>query len=388
MAAKQGTSVRIAILVFPFAPPSIFTLARKMALVVGPVSTHTTVVSGGMPSDFSWPCGVQIRDIGVRLHYLKETQPRWLSTMLWIAKFVWAQILLARHVYELRHETDIVICSVGCYYQLPILMARVLGMKLVCAALGLDSLSARVSYGDVMATVMSLLMRFNFALSHVVLVESLRLGTYSDVAPFRSKLYNGALFLEDLDRFSVRSTVEERERLVGYIGRLQTEKGVMEFLHAIPLALEQRPDLRFLIVGAGTLDEAIMETVQGKPWASRLTWLKWVDHDQVPGYLNQLKLIVIPSYSEGLPNLALEAMGCGTPVLASCVGGIPDLVTDGETGFMLRDNSPRAIAEAMVRAMDDTRLGIITQQARARVEQEYSFGAATRRYQAIIRAIS
>jgi glycosyltransferase involved in cell wall biosynthesis len=387
MTARDGTSVGVAILVFPFAPPSIFAFARKLAVVVASVAAHTTVVSGRVPGAFEWPDGIQVRDVGLNLHYLKEIHPKWLSILLWIVKFIWVQVLLAWQILRLRREIDVVICSLGCYYQLPILMARVLGKKVVCAALGLDSLSASVNYGRLMAVLVSSLVRFNFSLSHAVVVESMRLGSYKDLLPFRSKLHNGAFFVEDLEHFAVRTPVQEREILVGYMGRLETQKGVMEFVHAIPLALEQRPDLKFLIIGTGGLDEALEETIGGKPWASQVTWLKWVEHDRIPDYLNRLKLIVIPSCSEGLPNLALEAMGCGTPVLASSVGGIPDLITDGETGFLLRDNSPAAIAEAMVRVVDNPRLESITQQARALIKREYSLGAATRRYQAIFRAV-
>jgi glycosyltransferase involved in cell wall biosynthesis len=389
MAARDASGdLGVAILVFPFAPPSIFAFARKLATVVVSVAPRTTVVSGNIPNEFVWPNGVQTRDIGMYLHYLKDKRPRWLSALLWVAKCAWVQALLAWQVFRLRREIDVIACSLGSYYQLPILMARILGRKVICASTGLDSLGTSVNYGRLMAAFISLLARFNFALSHVVVVESLRLGTYKDLVPSRSKLFNGALFLEDPEHFAVRTPLLEREALVGYIGRLVAEKGVMEFVQAIPLALEQRPDLKFLILGTGRLDDKLEKAMEGESWSSQVTWLKWVDHDRIPEYLNQLKLVVIPSYSEGLPNLALESMGCGTPVLASPVGGIPDLVTDGETGFLLGDNSPLTIAEAILRIVNDPHLEIITQQARARVEREYSLGAATRRYQAIIRAIT
>jgi glycosyltransferase involved in cell wall biosynthesis len=389
MAAKSKCSdISVAILVFPFAPPSIFTFARKLATVVASVAASTTVVSGRIPSNLVWPADVQVRDIGLNLHHLREKRPTWISALLWIAKFAWVQILLAGQVFGLRDEIDVVFCTLGSHYQLPILTARVLRKKVICASTGLDSLGARVNYGSMMAAIISLLVRFNFSLSHAVVVESLRLGTYKDLVPFRSKLYSGSLFLEDLERFAVRSSVMGSPNSVGYIGRLVAEKGVMEFVCAIPLALEQRPDLRFLIIGTGRLDEQLEQAMEGKPWASQVTWLKWVEHDSVPEYLNQLKLTVIPSYSEGLPNLALEAMGCGTPVLASSVGGIPDLIIDGETGFLLRDNSPSEIAQTIVRVVDDPRLEIVAQRARALIEREYSLSAASRRYKTIIHAVT
>ena len=71
-----------------------------------------------------------------------------------------------------------------------------------------------------------------------------------------------------------------------------------------------------------------------------VTLVGWISHDELPSYLNMLKLLVVPSYTEGLPNIVIEAMSCGTPVLATPVGGVPDLIEDGITGFILEDNFP------------------------------------------------
>ena len=71
----------------------------------------------------------------------------------------------------------------------------------------------------------------------------------------------------------------------------------------------------------------------------------WISHDHLPEYLRMLQLLVIPSSTEGLPNIMLEAMACGTPVAATSVGAIPDVIREGETGYILEDNSPECISE-------------------------------------------
>lgn len=373
-----------AVLVFPFASPSAFAFAEKITIVVSSTTSQTILVSGGVSDSPDWPDNVQIRDVGVRLHHIRDRTPKWLSMTLWGCKLILAQIRMAGNLVRLRHEIDIVLCALGCYYQLPILTAKLLGKKTISASTGLDAFSARLNYGRVGATVMRLLAWFDFALSDAIVVESLRLGTHKDLVPFRSKLCHGALFLTDLDRFQLQIPVQERENLVGYIGRMTAEKGVLEFVRAIPLALERRPDLHFLLLGTGKLDDAIEETMRGEPWSSKVTWLKWVEHQFIPDYLNKLKLVVVPSYTEGLPNLAMEAMGCGTPVLATAVGGIPDLITEGETGLLLRDNSPAAIAHGIIRAVSYPNIDTISQQARTLIVRDYSLSAATNRYEAII----
>ena len=74
----------------------------------------------------------------------------------------------------------------------------------------------------------------------------------------------------------------------------------------------------------------------------------WIPHDELPDYSNMLKLIVLPSYTEGLPNIMLEVMACGTPVLATPVGAIPDVINDGENRFLMENNSQECIAENVI----------------------------------------
>ena len=115
---------------------------------------------------------------------------------------------------------------------------------------------------------------------------------------------------------------------------------------------------------------------------------RWIPHDELPDYLNELKLLILPSYTEGLPNIMLEAMACGTPVLATPVGAIPDVITDGETGFILENNSPECIAENVMRALNHHDLEKIVKNARELVEKEFTYEAAVKRYRAILKELS
>ena len=384
MNSSEISKARIAILVFPFAAQHLFDWTSKVSQVVSSVAARTFVVSGGIPDTVVWPDGVTVRDMGVRLHYLREKKPTWLSALLWIGKALAAQVLMAVEVFKLRDQIDGIFCAMGIYYQLPILVARLLNKKVVSASMGLYALKAKLSYGNVMAAFTSLLTRLSFALSHLVIVESFQLGTYKDLIPFRSKLCNGALFLETPERFTITVPVSRREERVGFIGRLVEEKGILDFIRAIPLVLEHRPELQILIVGTGILDPTVEAALAYQPWASHVRWLHRIDHAQIPEVMNQLKLLVVPSSDEGLPNIILEAMGCGTPVLATAAGGIPDLVIHEETGFMLADKSPEAIAEAITQALSYPDLERITTRAKAYGEKVYSLEGACRRYKAVL----
>jgi glycosyltransferase involved in cell wall biosynthesis len=107
-------------------------------------------------------------------------------------------------------------------------------------------------------------------------------------------------------------------------------------------------------------------------------------YDEIPKYLNELKLLVLPSYTEGLPNTMLEAMACGTPVLATAVGAVPDIIKDGETGFIMEDNSPDCIARNVLRALSHPNLEQIADNAHSLVEKEFTYEAAVRKYETVL----
>jgi glycosyltransferase involved in cell wall biosynthesis len=99
-----------------------------------------------------------------------------------------------------------------------------------------------------------------------------------------------------------------------------------------------------------------------------------------PGFLNELKLLVLPSLGEGLPNIVLESMACGTPVLATSVGAIPDVITDGVNGFLIENNMPNTIAEGIEKAMKNQDLGSIGQAGSRLMATDFSKEQAVARY--------
>ncbi len=173
--------------------------------------------------------------------------------------------------------------------------------------------------------------------------------------------------------------------MVGYIGRLSHEKGVFNFVESIPLIHEYD----FVIIGDGSLRSNITEYIIENNLSDKVKFTDWIPHDQLPDYLNKLKLLVLPSYTEGLPNIMLEAMACGTPVLATSVGAIPDVIKDGETGFLLENNSPECIAETALKIlhMPDDKLEKVSDNARALVEEKFTFEAAVERWSEIMEGI-
>ena len=84
----------------------------------------------------------------------------------------------------------------------------------------------------------------------------------------------------------------------------------------------------------------------------------------------------------------LEAMACGTPVLATAVGGIPDVIIDEETGFIMKDNSPECIAKNVIRVLNHPNLEQISRNARALIERQYTYQVAVERYRRVLESLN
>jgi len=144
--------------------------------------------------------------------------------------------------------------------------------------------------------------------------------------------------------------------------------------------------MRITIIGGnGPLSKVIDEKI--KKYSENVTLVGWIPHEKLPEYLNELKLLVLPSYTEGLPTIVLEAMACGTPVLATPVGGIPDVIKEGKTGFILENNSPECIAKNVIKILDFKHLHYVAERECNLILKRYTFDYAVNRYSEILNKI-
>lgn len=152
--------------------------------------------------------------------------------------------------------------------------------------------------------------------------------------------------------------IPPRAPLVGLISRLAPVKGVEHLLSAAQIVLASHPDTRFLIVGEGHVDEdgrspyadALVARMRRLGLSHRVRFTGY--RPDVPDVLADLQIGVLPSLSEGLSNFVIEAMASGVPIVATNVGGTPELVADGETGLLVPPADPRAMADAIVHLLN------------------------------------
>lgn len=168
----------------------------------------------------------------------------------------------------------------------------------------------------------------------------------------------------DLGLFSPRDKQEARKHLglepdlptVLYVGRLEAFKGT----HVLLRAMAQLRDLdkvRLVVVGGGGSEDpeaaALHQLAAEVGIGDRVIWQDAVPQEDLPDYYAAADVCAVPSYHESFGLVALEAMACGTPVVAASVGGLRSLVVDGETGLLVDPNTPEVFAQRLQTALDD-----------------------------------
>ena len=199
----------------------------------------------------------------------------------------------------------------------------------------------------------------------------------------------------DTENFCVMSRAEARsqlgfkadEQVVLYVGRFDPRKGIETLVRAfaqLKANSSSADKLRLVIVGGSEAGQAdgnerlrIEGIINQLGLAGQTTFAGRVGHDQLPAYYTAADVCAIPSHYEPFGLVAIEAMGCGTPVVASDVGGLKFTVVPEETGLLVPPQNEAAFAEAIDRILtDDVWARKLRRQASARVQQNFSWTGA------------
>ncbi len=200
---------------------------------------------------------------------------------------------------------------------------------------------------------------------------------------YAHKIVKGEIYV-DVNRFTRTTCLSMRENIIGYVGTFEERKGTSNLIEAIKMILIKRKDLKFILGGIGPLENKVRLTSEN---LKEVEFVGLIPNNELPKYLNRMKLLILPSLSEGIPNIVLEAMACGTPVLATAVGGIPDLIVDEETGFILTGNEPEHIAINIERVINSKSKCKVTINAKNLINKNYSYEASINRYDKLIKLV-
>lgn len=166
-------------------------------------------------------------------------------------------------------------------------------------------------------------------------------------------LYNGV----DSHLFAPGSRVEARQRLqlsadaplLLYVGNLKASKGCIDLLEAFPALLATKPQARLLYIGEGPCRVELMQRATALGCAERVELKGAIKHDLLGDWFRAADLLCLPSHNEGVPNVVLEAMACGTPVVATRAGGIPEVVP-AQAGILVPVKDHAALSAALLEA--------------------------------------
>lgn len=322
-----------------------------------------------------------------------RARPRRISVAMQIVAQLSAQIKLTIRLSKIHRSLDLVLFDIGEFRNLmPLLLAKLLRKRTLVVHLGGNKLleyqfEFHSGWEKIIPALLGVMLRVCYRLVDNILCISDSIVEFGGLTEYRKKIliYGGEHI--DTVRFAAGLAPGERAALIGYAGRHSPKKGIMNLIRAVPLALKERPDARFLIAGSGEQSDAILKEVRNMGLEQEVTLVPWIADAEYPSFLNRLKLFVLPSYEEGLPVTMKEAMACGAVVLATAVGGIPDLIKNGKTGFILADNSPACIAQTILKALSSPYLDRIARDARSLIEKEASFVASLEKWRYVLESV-
>ncbi len=187
------------------------------------------------------------------------------------------------------------------------------------------------------------------------------------------RIYNGL----DLQKFGFTSPIRRPRHIVA-VGRLVHKKGFADLIDACRLLADQAIDFSCEIIGGGELEKELNDRIMQLQLQDRVRLRGTLPQNDVRRIIGQSAMLVAPCVvaddgnRDGLPTVITEALALGTPCISTDVTGIPEIVRDQETGIIVSQNSPHELASAMIRLLDNKRLGIsLATSARQLVEREF-----------------
>lgn len=276
-----------------------------------------------------------------------------------------AQLIRSEKI-DLLHTHDVKANAIG------LLAVRLTGTPIVATAHGRIPNSPKAKAYGMLDRILLRRMDLVFAVSQKMADMLLSEG----IPPERLALARNGIMLPE-HPFGMRSgalleegLVREGEVVLGHVGRISPEKRVVALVNAFARVASEFPTARLVLAGDGPDVERARAAASAAALKGRVTFLGYrSDVDSVYGALD---LFVLNSRTEGLPNAVLEAMAFGVPVVATAVGGTPELVRDGETGLLIPSGNADALVQAIRAALRDRPAAMErARRARELVEREF-----------------
>jgi glycosyltransferase involved in cell wall biosynthesis len=201
----------------------------------------------------------------------------------------------------------------------------------------------------------------------IVLSESWK-SYISSVAPNSTiEVVNNYVVLPEIGKKKVNNKIK-----ILFLGIVGKRKGIYDIINSINYIAEKNPNFEFIIGGNGEVEVARKKVKENKV-DKFIKFLGWVNLEQKNELLRDADVYVLPSYNEGLPMSLLEAMSWGLPVISTDVGGIPELIRNGEDGFIIKPGDVDALSKKLLALIDSEDLRVqMGVNGRSRIKNNFS----------------
>jgi glycosyltransferase involved in cell wall biosynthesis len=205
------------------------------------------------------------------------------------------------------------------------------------------------------------LRRFDAVISVSNYIQRRMMKRLGNAPPRHRTIYNGV----ETDLFSPGSDPVEAKRSLGlegqhvllFVGRLSPEKGLTTLISSLPMIRKEIPNARLLICGRGRIESQLRTQSQSLGVDELIEFRGSVPHEKLPPCYDAADVVIVPSIREGLGIVNLEAMSMMRPLVASRVGGIPEIVEDNETGLLVPPSDPSSLSEAVLKLHRNPEMG-------------------------------
>ncbi len=340
---QTQTQVNIGIITFPMSVAGIVPLS-KLSEILCSLSNNTYLITGNATYSF-FQDKTRLYTYGINHITGKNIFSR-------VFNYILTQLRISNLVRKLSRNVDVWVFHVGGETLIfPMIMAKLFRKKTILILTGYIYKSSEARK-EIFLNPIKILSKVNRHLTDHILLYSQAFIKKWSLRKHHHKISIARHQFINFKQFNIQIPIDERDNLVGYIGRLSEEKGILNFIKSISKILDIKDDVKFLLGGDGHLRNEIKEYLNKENLNGKVKFLGWIPHDELQKYLNELKLIIVPSYSESVPIIMLEAMACGTPVLITQVGLASDIIIEGTTGFLLKSNDPKHIAERTIEILN------------------------------------
>lgn len=305
------------------------------------------------------------------INFQHETQKNNRNSIRDIFNFFLNQVLLIKYILKIKRH-DFYFFYLCQSLILPILFLKIFN-KHVVIYIGMSHYELYQSEKSLKNLIFRIFETISIISANKIVIASDKLVDNWKLNRWRYKIFYANEHFLNFNLFKITKKYEERQNIIGYVGRFSKEKGILNFTKSLPYIIKTNKNLKVYLIGNGILYDEIKKFILENNLSKNVCILDWVEYEKLPSLFNELKLLIVPSYTESGPAVTYEAMACGTPVLTTNVGFVVNYIKNNQNGFILKNNVPQTIGDQVDEIINLSNLPEISNFAYMTISKEFTF---------------